>query len=154
MRDSIHAESSSAIHGQRNKHSRPRSIVSGLGLFLLVFCLIYCSIFIMVPAVVSEVDARERSAVSGPAVVVKDLDVIILSTYSEVMRVGEFIGITASTPGGIPVVWESANPKVATVDSEGVVHGLKKGKTRIIARTEGASATCTVRVKKVTKRRQ
>ena len=108
----------------------------------------------MVPAVVSEVDARERSTVSGPAVVVKDLDVVILSTYSEVMRVGEFIGIIASTPGGMPVDWESTNPKVATVDSEGVVHGLKKGKTKIIARTEGASATCTVRVKKVTKRRQ
>ena len=158
MRDSKHADSSSAIHRQRNKHSNYRAILSGLGLFLFVFFLIYGSIFIMMPAILSSArvlpcDHAVIAAASGPAVTTKNLEIILLSSYSETMKSGESRTISASTPGGIPVTWESSNPKIVSVNSSGIVTARKKGTALITARTESAYATCKVRVKKATKRR-
>ncbi len=174
MRDSKHADSSSAIHRQRNKHSNYRAILSGLGLFLFVFFLIYGSIFVMMPAILSSAREAESAtkadrlqstvrvlpcdhaviaAASGPAVTTKNLEIILLSSYSETMKSGESRTISASTPGGIPVTWESSNPKIVSVNSSGIVTARKKGTAMITARTESAYATCKVRVKKATKRR-
>ena len=194
MRDSKHADSSSAIHRQRNKHSNYRAILSGLGLFLFVFFLIYGSIFVMMPAILSSArvlpcdhavgaagstDARTAreaesatkadrlqstvrvlpcdhavgTAASGPAVTTKNLEIILLSSYSETMKSGESRTISASTPGGIPVTWESSNPKIVAVSSSGIITARKKGTAMITARTENAYAACKVRVKKATKRR-
>ena len=173
MRDSKHAESSSAIHRQSNKHSKIGVILSGLGLFLFVFFLIYSSIFIMVPAILSSAREAEPkatgdrmqstarvlpcereagAAASGPAVVTKDLEVILLSSYKETMKTGESRTISASTPGGITVTWESRDPKIASVDTNGVITAHKKGITVITAKTNGAYAKCKISVKKATKR--
>lgn len=58
--------------------------------------------------------------------------------------------LTAIVEGGMPdsqgLIWESANPTVATVDAAGVVNAIAPGTTTIKARTEfgGYEATCTV----------
>ena len=93
------------------------------------------------------------AAASGPAVTTKNLEIILLSSYSETMKSGESRTLSASTPGGIPVTWESSNPKIVAVSSSGVITARKKGTAMITARTENAYAACKVRVKKATKRR-
>ncbi len=51
-------------------------------------------------------------------------------------------GTTASTG----VTWESADPRIATVEPNGLVTGVRLGKTIITARSEGVSGTAAVEV--------
>ena len=47
----------------------------------------------------------------------------------------------------VPVTWTSKNESVATVDKDGLVQGVKKGKTKIIAQSGNKKAAITVTVK-------
>lgn len=53
-------------------------------------------------------------------------------------------------PSTTAVTWKSLNPKLASVDSKGVVTGLKGGKAKITASANGKTATCVVTVKALT----
>jgi uncharacterized protein YjdB len=72
-------------------------------------------------------------------------------------RLTVFVGDTAlvtATPldgsdrplAGRAVAWKSENPKIATVDGQGRVAGVSAGTTRVVATSEGKSATSTVTV--------
>ena len=55
--------------------------------------------------------------------------------------------VTPSNATNKNVTWSSSNTKVATIDKNGNVKGLKKGQTKITAKTSnGKTATCTVKV--------
>ena len=44
------------------------------------------------------------------------------------------------------VQWSTEDSSIATVDSEGYVKGVRSGKTKIIAKVDGQTLTCIVRV--------
>ena len=49
------------------------------------------------------------------------------------------------------IVWKSANPEIATVDSHGKVTGVQRGETKVTATAGGKTATCVVIVKNIEK---
>ena len=49
------------------------------------------------------------------------------------------------------IVWKSANPEIATVDSHGKVTGVQRGETKVTAAAGSKSATCVVNVKNTDK---
>lgn len=49
----------------------------------------------------------------------------------------------------LPVTWFSANPRIATVDSNGMITGKKKGTTTVYASLNGVRLACKVRVRKL-----
>ena len=50
------------------------------------------------------------------------------------------------TMAGVPVAWSSGDAAVATVDSAGLVTGIRRGETRIVARADGVSGDARVTV--------
>lgn len=57
-----------------------------------------------------------------------------------------------SNPSAIPFTWASSNPKVASVDSEGIVTGLKKGSTTITAASKDGAYIVTADITIVPKK--
>lgn len=67
------------------------------------------------------------------------------------VKVGKQLTLTATVVDGIDkqVTWASSKPDVATVDENGVVTAIKKGKTTItVTAANGETATATITVKK------
>lgn len=62
------------------------------------------------------------------------------------IKKGETVQLTVSNASG-KVTWESKNKKVATVTSDGVVEGIKKGTVNIFAKCGKKQVKCTVTVK-------
>lgn len=75
---------------------------------------------------------------------------ITLSKKSMSVRINQMRAITATVkPADVTnskVVWSSSNTKVATVDSSGVVKGIKAGTATITAKTVSGSKTATCKV--------
>lgn len=66
---------------------------------------------------------------------------------SSTVKVGKTIRITAkATPSGT-ITYKSANTKIATVTSKGVVKGKKKGSTKITVTCNGVKKVFTIKVK-------
>lgn len=61
---------------------------------------------------------------------------------------GKDILLSGSTRVSYDKEWHSSNPKVATVDSRGIVHSVSKGKTKIkaINKKDRSKSVCTVEV--------
>lgn len=80
-----------------------------------------------------------------PTAVPVDVTKIAISRKKAIIMAGKTVKpvITGTTS---PIIWKSANEKVATVDVEGKIKGKKKGKTVITASMNGISLTCTVTV--------
>ena len=57
------------------------------------------------------------------------------------------IKVTVTNANGKKVTYKSANKKIATVTSKGVVKGIKKGKTTITVKCNGVSKKIKVTVK-------
>lgn len=70
----------------------------------------------------------------------KSLDLIV--NHSEQL-------IASITPSSIDVsnvIWESANPNIASVDGKGLVSAIKEGQTRITAKCGSVSTSCSITV--------
>ena len=59
---------------------------------------------------------------------------------------------TDSNPSAIPFTWTSSNPKIATVDNEGIVTGINKGTTTITATSSDGTYTATANITVVAKK--
>ena len=71
---------------------------------------------------------------------------IKLSTTELNLKVGQKVQLSAYVSSGNDPQWSTSNPYVATVDSSGLVTGVKKGKAYIYAREDGTKVSCTVNV--------
>ena len=85
-------------------------------------------------------------------VVDKEIEGITLSNPTATIREGKTIQLEASvTPVDAPVdglVWSSSDEKIATVNDEGYVKGIKTGVASITCRAQnGTEAACTIIVK-------
>lgn len=78
-------------------------------------------------------------------VIVKKPD-IILSADELTLKAGASASLSAKVSSGNTPEWSSSNPNVATVDSNGKISGLKKGRAYIYAREDGTKVRCTVYV--------
>ena len=82
-----------------------------------------------------------------------DVSNITLNKTSEVLNIGDTIElketITPSNATNKIVTWTSSNSSVASVDSNGIVKGIKEGTSLIIVKTSnGKTASCQVKVNK------
>ena len=99
-----------------------------------------------IKATAGKKSAKVRIKVVDPN---KPTKVAIAQGKSVSMTAGQTVQLSASvTPstytGG--VTWTSSKPKIATVDANGVVTGLKKGKVKITAKAGKKKASITVNV--------
>lgn len=71
----------------------------------------------------------------------------ILSDKSKTIEVKKTHTLKVSQHSGDTVKWTSADKKIATVSSKGVVKGVKAGKTTVTAKVDGVTLTCNIKVK-------
>ncbi|MCM1113726.1 MAG: Ig-like domain-containing protein [Muribaculum sp.] len=93
------------------------------------------------------VNGKTISAVCTVTVKKPDLKI---NRQTMTVYLGDTGSITATPEPQATVVWSSSNAKVATVDQNGTVTGVKTGTAKITATAHGISKTCQVTVKKPT----
>ncbi|WP_242875008.1 MULTISPECIES: Ig-like domain-containing protein [Clostridium] len=87
--------------------------------------------------------------------IVKKVQSIVLNKTSDDLKVGDSdtltTSISPSDASDANLIWESSNPSIASVDSNGKVTGVSDGNAVITAETEDGSvkASCNVNVQKV-----
>ncbi|MCM1282908.1 MAG: Ig-like domain-containing protein [Muribaculaceae bacterium] len=75
---------------------------------------------------------------------------VVLDAYAKTVDIGEEFYLLALSTDGAKITFSSADTKVASVSSYGLVTAKKAGTTRIRAKTKNAEAYCKVTVKKTT----
>jgi hypothetical protein len=83
--------------------------------------------------------------------------IVLSATTAKVMVGATATLLAALVPPGAhssPVIWVSANPKVATVGDDGVVRGIRAGKTTVTATSGHLSASAAITVTKAKTRVQ
>jgi len=78
-------------------------------------------------------------------IIVKKPD-ISLSSDELSIKVGNVSRLSAKVSSGNTPVWSTSNSNVATVDSQGRITGIKKGRAYIYAKEDGTKVRCTVYV--------
>ncbi|MEG1191890.1 MAG: Ig-like domain-containing protein [Clostridia bacterium] len=81
---------------------------------------------------------------------------LTLNYKKKTIKAGETLQLIATAEpalgSGEAIIWTSANPKIATVDENGLVTALKKGKAKIVAKTaSGKKVSCSIKVTKAAK---
>ncbi|MCR5791666.1 MAG: Ig-like domain-containing protein [Lachnospiraceae bacterium] len=71
---------------------------------------------------------------------------IKLSKTKATIKIGSSLTLTAKSSTGQMPDWSSSNSKIATVDSSGKIHALKKGRATISATEDGTKETCLITV--------
>ena len=71
----------------------------------------------------------------------------ILNYTSKTIKVNEKVTLKVTQSSGAAITWKSANKKIATVTTKGVVKGVKAGNTTISATVDGVTLNCTIKVK-------
>ena len=98
------------------------------------------------------ITAASKDATSAACVVTVNpskKDLVLQSIYGTKDDIS--IGVGSTAPMEVvgtdaPIQWSMEDSSIASVDSNGNVKGLKKGKTKVIAVVEGQTLTCIVRV--------
>ncbi|MFR0558996.1 Ig-like domain-containing protein, partial [Pseudoscardovia radai] len=104
-------------------------------------------------ATITATSSNGKSATCTVTVTAKTVAVseVTVEPSSLTLTVDEYNAVSATVkPDNATdktVTWTSLDPSVATVDNTGLVHGVAKGSTFLIAKAGGKSATVTVTVK-------
>ena len=77
--------------------------------------------------------------------VVKKPDISLNSDELSI-KLGESASLSAKVSSGNTPEWSISNSDVATVDSQGKITGIKKGRAYIYAKEDGTKVRCTVYV--------
>ena len=97
--------------------------------------------------------AQEGSAYVGYGEDIKEANPVKFSAgkldvkEKQTVKVGKTINLGAKADPAGKITYKSSNKKVATVDSKGVVKGIKKGKAKITVTANGLKQVVTVTVK-------
>lgn len=86
------------------------------------------------------------NSVSTTCQVIVNKPDISLSAEEITIKVGTNGVLRAMVSSGNTPVWSTSNPNVATVDSNGRITGIKKGRAYIYAKEDGTKVRCTVYV--------
>ena len=132
------------LGGEGEGTVRPESlwlIASSVGKFPLTLSAV-------VPGSLPFVDSTsiEFDAVAGPAVRVEVAPKAATIVVGQSLRPNALSYSKANDRTADPVRWRSSEPKVATVDQDGVITGLVPGHTRLTAAVRGAAAGLELRV--------
>ena len=73
-------------------------------------------------------------------------ETITISSTSSEVEAGKTIQLTATSSEGTTITWTSSDNSIATVDSNGLVSGIKEGTAVITAQESEKTATCTITV--------
>ncbi|MFV0343720.1 MAG: Ig domain-containing protein [Anaerocolumna sp.] len=84
--------------------------------------------------------------VSSSCEIIVDQPEIILTPLTFNLKVGETTYIKATISSGNSPIWSTSNPNVATVDKNGKVKGIQKGRAYIYATEDGIKVKSTVYV--------
>lgn len=82
---------------------------------------------------------------------------VTLDASAKTIEVGKSETLKATLKGknlkGVTILWQSSDPKVATVDKSGTVKGVKPGTAKVTATASRgkASASCAITVKETKK---
>ncbi|MDO4369225.1 MAG: S8 family serine peptidase, partial [bacterium] len=98
------------------------------------------------------INAKEAVSAAKSASSSESVTSISMKTKEEVVPLDDDISLEVLTKPATAlkdVTWRSENPLIATVDSNGVVRGIKEGTTTIIASCDGKEVSTTVKVKAV-----
>jgi uncharacterized protein YjdB len=71
---------------------------------------------------------------------------IQLSSTEITLKKGTSAAINATVSSGNPPIWSTSNANIVTVDSNGKITALQKGKAYIYACEDGTKVRCTVHV--------
>ncbi|MCR5250205.1 MAG: InlB B-repeat-containing protein [Lachnospiraceae bacterium] len=102
-------------------------------------------------------EAKAKKATESPIALVRKVNgnvkqqiwVTILQpsiSKSMTIQVGAIEKVSLTGGGNLKCFWTSTNPDVATVDSDGTIHGLSKGNVTITAYINGVAHNCKVKV--------
>lgn len=105
-----------------------------ISIIFLIMVMIYCFLF--------SGDYMTAKAVSN------EFSYVLLSSYEEVMDIGEECYLFAWTSNGKKPVWKSSDSKVASVNTYGLVTAKRAGTAKITAKISGAEMSCKVKVNK------
>ena len=73
-------------------------------------------------------------------------ETISISKTSASIKINETLQLTASSSTSLKITWTSSDTSIATVDSNGLVKGIKEGYAVITAKGSEKTATCTITV--------
>lgn len=73
-------------------------------------------------------------------------ETISISKTSASIKINETLQLTASSSTSSKITWTSSDTSIATVDSNGLVKGIKEGYAVITAKGSEKTATCTITV--------
>lgn len=113
-----------------NKKERSRHISIIFLVVMTICCFLFCG---------DSITARAAS---------DKFSCVLLSSYQEVIDIGEECRLLAWTSNGKKPTWHSSNSKVASVNTYGLVTGKKAGMAKITAKISGAEMSCKVKVNK------
>lgn len=80
---------------------------------------------------------------------IEENETVTINKTSATIEVDETVQLTATSSKESTITWTSSENSVATVDSNGLVKGIKEGTTVITAKGSEKTATCTVTVSSV-----
>lgn len=94
------------------------------------------------PDATPSAEPSDSPDVTGPAI---DVSQIAINKTKTIVQVGKKSKLEISGTPSV-VTWTSANPKIAKVNTNGKVTGVKTGKTVVTASVDGITLTCNVTV--------
>lgn len=95
------------------------------------------------------ITAKIKNAEATCQITVKKTE-IVLNTTSAVIEHGASVKISATTSNKHKVTWKSSKKSVAIIDDNGLVTGIKPGRTTITAKADASTASCVITVKSPT----
>jgi uncharacterized protein YjdB len=94
---------------------------------------------------VSTISATVDGVIKSCEVVVEQ-PVISLSSTELTLKVGNTTTLTATVSSGNAPVWTTSNPNKATIDANGTITALQKGKAYLYAAEDGVKVKCTLTI--------